>query len=45
MAEGTGLRLNITSRCRVRFEVMFDRRKEKTAAAGSGLESDCPREV
>lgn len=45
MAEGPGPRFNITSRCRVRFEVMFDRRKETTATAGSGLESDCPREV
>lgn len=41
-AEGPGPRLNITSRCRVRFEVVFDRRKETTAAAGSGLDSDCP---
>lgn len=45
MAEGPGPRLNITSRCRVRFEVMFDSREGTTAAADSGLESDCPREV
>lgn len=45
MVEGPGPRLNITSRCRVRFDVMFDRRKGPTAAAGSELESDCPREV
>lgn len=45
LAEGPGLRLNITVRFRVRFEVLVDRKKEPRAAAGSGLESDSPREV
>ena len=45
LAEGPGLRLNITVRFRVRFEVMVDRKKERRAAAGFGLESKCPRQV
>ena len=43
VAEGPGLRFSITSRFRVRSEVMVDRKKEPRAAAGLGLESDCPR--
>lgn len=45
LAEGPGLRLNVTVRFRVSFEVVIDRKKETRAAAGLGLESDCPRGV